>query len=134
LNFIKLQMHFKAKWLDIGVAKLKYVGWVEQLFEFNYEILKIIVLLCNWVKVNYSKNSVTIKKNEYNLKFINFAPLIPILYQFFISPLHVKQVFFSYRPKGKGLEGCFMERTPRVACYKKKNYWWVIKVMNSSFY
>jgi hypothetical protein len=62
------------------------------------------------------------KKNEYDLKLINFAPLIPILDQFFISPLHVEQVFFSYRPKGKGLEVCFMERTPQVARYKKGNY------------
>jgi hypothetical protein len=59
------------------------------------------------------------KKNEYDLKLVNFAPLIPILNQFFISPLHVEQVFFSY--KEKGLEGCFMERTPREACYKKTN-------------
>jgi len=62
------------------------------------------------------------KKNEYNLKLVNFAPLIPILDQFFISPWHVEQVFFSYRPKGKGLEGCFMERTPGEACHKKGNY------------
>jgi hypothetical protein len=62
------------------------------------------------------------KKNEYDLKLVNFAPLIPILDLFFISPLHVEQVFFSYRPKGKGLEGCLMERTPWQACYKKGNY------------
>jgi hypothetical protein len=32
------------------------------------------------------------------------------------------------------LEVCFMERTPQVARYKKGNYWWVIRVMSSSFY
>ncbi len=62
------------------------------------------------------------KKNEYDLKLENFVPLILILDEFFIPPLHVEQVFFSYRPKGKGLEGCFMERTAREACYKKGNY------------
>jgi len=62
------------------------------------------------------------KKNEYDLKLVNFAPLIPILDHFFISPLDVEQVFFSYRPKGKRLEVWFMERTPQVARYKKGNY------------
>jgi hypothetical protein len=46
------------------LGKLKYVGWVEEILELNYGILKIVVLLCNWVKLNYSRNSVTMKKNE----------------------------------------------------------------------
>jgi len=50
------------------LAKLKYVGWVEEILELNYGILKIVVLVYNWVKVNYRRNSVTMKKNEYNLK------------------------------------------------------------------
>jgi hypothetical protein len=103
------------------LAKLKYVGWVEEILQLNYGILKIVVLLCNWVKVNYSRNSVTMKKNEYDWKLVKFAPLIPSLDQFFISPLHVEQVFFSYRPKGKGLEGCFVQCTPGEACYEKVN-------------
>ncbi len=114
-------------------AKLKYVRWVEEILELNYGILKIVVLLCNWVKVNYRRNSVTMKKNEYDLKLVNFAPLIPILDQFSISPLHVKQVFFSYGSKRKSLENDFMERTPRESCYKKGNYWWVLRVMSSIF-
>jgi hypothetical protein len=77
------------------LAKLKYVGWVEEILQLNYGILKSVVLLCNWVKVNYSRNSVTMKKNEYDWKLVNFAPLIPSLDQFFISPLHEEQVFFS---------------------------------------
>jgi hypothetical protein len=59
-------------------------------------------------------------KNEYDLKLVNFAPLIPILDQFFISPLHVEQVFFSYRPKGKGLEVFFCGKNPTGGALQKR--------------
>lgn len=29
------------------IAKLEYVGWVEEILELNYGVLKIVVLLCN---------------------------------------------------------------------------------------
>ncbi len=127
-------MHFKAKWPDTCACKVEicWVGWTD--FGAQPGILKVVVLLCNRVKINYRRNSVTMKKNKYDLKLLNFAPLIPILDQFFISPLHVEQVCFSYRPKWKGLEVCFMEWTPREACYKNGNYWWVLTVTSSSFY
>jgi hypothetical protein len=32
------------------VAKLKYVGWIEKIFEFNYGVLNNVVVFCNWVK------------------------------------------------------------------------------------
>ncbi len=43
------------------IAKLEYVGWVEEILELNYGVLKIVVLLCNWVKANYSGSSATMK-------------------------------------------------------------------------
>jgi hypothetical protein len=42
------------------IAKLKYVGWVEEILELNYGVLNIVVLLCNWLKANYSGSSVTV--------------------------------------------------------------------------
>ncbi|CAM6062576.1 unnamed protein product [Sphagnum tenellum] len=32
------------------LAKLEYVGWVEEILELNYGALKTMVLLCDWVK------------------------------------------------------------------------------------
>jgi hypothetical protein len=32
------------------LAKLEYIGWVEIFLEFNYRVLKLVVLFCNWVK------------------------------------------------------------------------------------
>jgi hypothetical protein len=43
------------------IAKLEYVGWVEEILELNYGVLKIVMLLCNWVKANYSESSATMK-------------------------------------------------------------------------
>jgi hypothetical protein len=35
------------------VAKLEYMGWVEETLELNYVVLTTVILLCNWVKTNY---------------------------------------------------------------------------------
>jgi hypothetical protein len=61
------------------IARLKYVGWVEEILELNYEVLKTIVLLCNWVKTNYNESSATIKRDKYNFTFIKLC-FLPIDY------------------------------------------------------
>jgi hypothetical protein len=47
------------------VAKLEYVGWVEEILKLNYGMLNNIVLLCNWVKANY--NGSNTKSNKMNM-------------------------------------------------------------------
>jgi hypothetical protein len=74
------------------LGKLEYIGRVEEILEFNYKVLKTVILLCNWVKANFSGNSATMKKDEYNFTLVNFSSLIPISDQFFAFPLHVEQV------------------------------------------
>jgi len=59
-------------------AKLEYVGWVENILDFNCGVLNVVVLLCNWVKANYIGSSATMKQDEYGFIFINFVSLIPI--------------------------------------------------------
>jgi len=72
------------------IARLEYVGCTEKILELNYGVLKIIVLLCNWVKTNYNKSNATIKQDKYGFTLVNFAYLIPILDQSFVSPIHVE--------------------------------------------
>lgn len=84
------------------LAKLKYVGWVEEILELKYGVLNVVVLLCDRVKTNYIGSSATMKRDEYGFTFINFASLIPISDQSFAFPLHVNQVFFSNDPKERG--------------------------------
>ncbi len=43
------------------ITKLEYVGWVEKILELNYGVLNIVILLCNWVKINYSGSSAVVK-------------------------------------------------------------------------
>jgi hypothetical protein len=76
------------------LAKLEYVGWVEEILEFNYRVLKLVVLFCNWVKSNYIGSSATIKWDEYGFTLVNFTSLIPISNHSFVFPLHVDQEFF----------------------------------------
>jgi len=85
------------------VANLEYLGWVEEILELNYGVLNTMVLLCNWVKANYSESNGIVKQNEYGFTFVNFGSLIPISNHFFAFPLHVEHVFFSscdYRERG----------------------------------
>lgn len=42
-------------------AKLEYIGWVEEILELNYMVLKLVVLFCNWVKANYTGSSAIVK-------------------------------------------------------------------------
>jgi hypothetical protein len=55
------------------LAKLEYIRWVEKSLELNYGVLKIVVLLCNWVKVNYSGNSATMKRDKYGFILVNLS-------------------------------------------------------------
>ncbi len=72
------------------MAKLEYVGCMEEILELDYGILKTIVLLCNWVKTNNNKNCVTIKQGEYGFTLVNFNSLTPILVELFAFLIHVE--------------------------------------------
>ncbi len=83
-------------------ARLKYIGWVEEILELNYGVLKMVVLFCNWVKANYTRSNALVKRNEYMFKLVNFTFLIPISkYQPFDFPLHVdqKKILVTLRKK-----------------------------------
>ncbi len=43
------------------LAKLEYVGWVEEISKLNHRVLNIVVLLCNWVKAKYVGSNATMK-------------------------------------------------------------------------
>ncbi len=53
----------KSSGLDSSPIKavLEYVGWVEEILELDYGTTCVIVLFCNWVKVNYKGTIVTMK-------------------------------------------------------------------------
>jgi hypothetical protein len=55
------------------LAKLEYVGQVEEMIELNYEVLNFVVVICNWVKTNYITSSPMVKEDEYNFTFVNFS-------------------------------------------------------------
>jgi hypothetical protein len=83
-------------------VNLEYVRWVDKILELNSNVLNIVVLFNNWVKIIYVGSSVTIERDEYNYTFVNFNSLIPISNTSFVFPIHIEQVFFSKDPKEKG--------------------------------
>jgi hypothetical protein len=83
-------MHIKAKWHKTYRCKLKVCGVGGKIFELDYGVLKIIVLLCNWVKTNYNGSSATIKRDEYDFTVVNFSSLFPISDASFVCLLHVE--------------------------------------------
>jgi hypothetical protein len=61
----------------------------------------IIYFFYNWVKANYIKSSVAVKRYKHNFTIINLNSLIPISNQFFAFWIHVEQVLFFVDPKEK---------------------------------
>jgi hypothetical protein len=93
------------------LAKLEYVGWIEEILELNYGVLNTIIFFCNRVKASYTRSNATIKGNEYDFTLVNFNSLIPIFNQFFVFPIHVEQVVFLADPKEKRVEGSSTQRS-----------------------
>jgi hypothetical protein len=75
------------------LASLEYVGWIEEFLKLNYGRFQIVVLLYNWVVVNYKGSMATVKWDEYGFTLVNFDWLIPLSAQSFAFPMHVEQVF-----------------------------------------
>lgn len=92
------------------------MGWVEEILELNYKVLKTVVLLYSWVKANYNGSSAIIKHGEYGFTLVNFSSsLIPISNASFAFPFHVKQVFFALNPKERGWKVVIC-KDPRGRC------------------
>jgi hypothetical protein len=72
------------------VAKWEYVGWIEEIFEFNYMIINNVVFFSNWVKVNYIGNNAMVKRYEYGFTLMNFNSFIAISDQSFVFSIHVE--------------------------------------------
>jgi hypothetical protein len=83
------------------VTNLEYEGWMEGILVLNYEVLKIVVLLCNWVKGNYNGSSATIKRDEYAFTLMNCFSLIPISDASFVFPLHINKFFLHHTQRNE---------------------------------
>jgi hypothetical protein len=84
------------------LAKLEFVGQVEEILDLNYGVFNTIILSCNWVKANYIRRSATIKQNEYGFKLVNFSSFIPISNSHLFSPYMLNKCFFLITQKNGG--------------------------------
>ncbi len=75
------------------MASLEYVGWIKEILELDYGKFQIVLLLCNWVVLNYEGTNATMKHDDYGFTLVSFEHLIPFSTQFFAFPMHVEQVF-----------------------------------------
>jgi hypothetical protein len=76
-------------------AEVEYVGYVEEILELKYGTTCVIVLLCNWVRVNHRGVGATMKRDEYGFTLVNFNHMLPIFEDSFAFPIHIEQVFFQ---------------------------------------
>ncbi len=84
------------------VASIKYVGWTKEILELDYGRFHIVVLLCNWVVVNYEGTITTMKRDKYGFTLVNFDRLFPLSIKSFAFPMHIQQVFFWMMKGHKG--------------------------------
>ena len=83
----------------------------------------MIVLLCNWVRANYSGAGATMKCDAYGFTLVNFNHMLPIYEDSFAFPIHIEQVFFSNDPDSDDGWKVVLENEPRsrrVECAKDK--------------
>jgi len=53
-----------------------------------------VILVYEWVKVNYKGRNTTLKKDEWGFTMANFRALVSSRYKSFAFPIHFQQVFF----------------------------------------
>ena len=76
-------------------ATLKYIGQIQEILELNYGRHCIVVLVYEWVKINYRGRNAIVKKDEWGFTLANFNCLLPFGTESFAFPIHCDQVFFS---------------------------------------
>jgi hypothetical protein len=84
------------------LVKLEYENWIEKILELNYGVFNTIIFFYNWAKANYIGSSAIVKRDKHGFTLVNYNSLIPISYQSFAFPIHVKQMLFYADPKEKG--------------------------------
>lgn len=77
-------------------ADVEYVGHIEEILELNYRRHCVVVLVCNFVKANYSGENATIKKDKWGLTLANYKRRYgSVCRDSFSYPSHCEQVFLS---------------------------------------
>jgi hypothetical protein len=60
------------------MASFENVAWIEEILELDYGRFQTVILLCNWVVVNYEGSSAIVKHDYYKFTLVNFEHLIPL--------------------------------------------------------
>jgi hypothetical protein len=60
------------------MASFENVGWIEEILELDYGRFQTVILLCNWVVVDYEGSSAIVKHDYYKFTLVNFEHLIPL--------------------------------------------------------
>ena len=77
-------------------ADVEYVGHIEEILELNYRRHCLVVLVCDFVKSNYSGDTATIKKDRWGFTLANYRRRYgSICRDSFAFPIHCEQVYYS---------------------------------------
>jgi hypothetical protein len=76
------------------VADVEYVDNVQEIVELNYSGLCVVVLMCSWIKANYTGQEAMVKMDKWGFILANFESIIPLGPESFVLPMHVDQVLY----------------------------------------
>ena len=74
-------------------AHLKYVGIVRNIIQVDYDVLKVNVLSCSWIKPDVAANS-TMKQDEHGFWLIKNDAFLRAHVDPYIFPAQASQVFY----------------------------------------
>ena len=84
-------------------ADVEYAGHIEKILELNYRRHCLVVLVCDFVKANYSGVNATIKRDKWGFTLANYKRRYGCVSQdSFAFPRHCEQVFFSTARESPG--------------------------------
>ena len=73
----------------------KYIGWIEEILELEYQSHCCIVLVCSWVHAYPQREACNVICDRYGFTVGNFQNTMPLGAESFAFPSQCQQVFFS---------------------------------------
>jgi hypothetical protein len=67
------------------IAKLEYIGHIEEILQLDYGRFSVVVLICDFMKVNYVGKQRSIKKNKWAFTLANFNSKVHIWFRVFCT-------------------------------------------------
>ncbi len=79
---------------NLVIVFMEYVGWIEKIVELDDGKFQMVVVVYNWVVVNYENVYDNNKTWWLQVSLMNYLSHFLLKSQSFTFPMHIKQVLF----------------------------------------